>query len=405
MESTDRSSHATERPAAAEEKEDPEFVVEPVNLRSVMDDEAGEVDESTPSWTWEGSDEDAYRLAMAFGSNAAADHDDDTTDGRRSVSARKTIERRLEMLVRKVKNVGGSSNYAGPNLDGASSYLESLLRTLIRPGNSGVWSRLIDESGGMDTPLTLRRGRTSLISFLIAIDAPGRQDAVSQLASSPVPCYLGYLSPSEDYRSSRRRGKEQVVHRTSYFLPAVESGDMTLPPSPMVTEVGLSMCVRNFLHGNVPGGGSLASYAGEGNSGGVEIFRNRGLPQSANLNSREKSLRSIRAPLPNANELAFDLFDLTLRLAADEDSEHESKPFPLRLATPSASESLVIILRAVSDHSDWLSPIAIAPRYRFVLQRIIETLHTKNVLKRPSDNLAEFRNEDFLPKPKPIAFL
>ena len=70
------------------------------------------------------------------------------------------------------------------------------------------------------------------MSFLVAIDTPGWENAVVRLlAPSPVPSYLGYLSPSEDYRTSRRREKEQVVHRSSYFLPAAEEGgDATLPP-------------------------------------------------------------------------------------------------------------------------------------------------------------------------------
>ncbi|KAL3808013.1 hypothetical protein ACHAXA_004966 [Cyclostephanos tholiformis] len=410
---TEGSLSATERTVG---EEDLGLRVEPLDLRSVIDDEGGERDHPTPPWIWEGqgpADEievDAFRLAMAFGSNAAADYDNNATEGGTKASARKTIERRLETLVRKVKNVGLGRHYTGPNINGAPFYLESLLRTLMRPPDPGVWSRLIEESGGADIALTLRRGRTSLVSFLIAIDSPGWKDAVALLASSPVPSYLGYLSPSEDFRSSRRREKEQVVHRTSYFLPAVESGDKTLPPSPMVTEVGLSMCVRNFLHGDVPRGGSQASYAsGEGKSGGVEVFRNFGPLQSACTNSCEKSLRFIRAPLADANELAFDLFDLTLRLAADDDSEHESKPFPLRLATPSASESLAIILRVVLDHSDWLSPVAIAPRYRFVLQRIIISFHCLgeeiNVLKRPSDNSAESHNEDFRLWSKRASFL
>ncbi|KAL3779286.1 hypothetical protein ACHAW5_003294 [Stephanodiscus triporus] len=344
----------------------------------------------------ESEEEDAYRLAMAFGSNAADDDDDDEREG---ASSRKTIERRLEMLVGRV-NAAGGGDEAGPNVDGAPSYLKSLLRTLIRPPESGVW--LIDKSRVKDAPLMLRRGRTALVSFLIAIEAPGWKDAVVRLASSPVPSYLGYLSPSEDYRSSRSRGKEQLVHRSSYFLPAMESGDMSLPPSPIVTEVGLSMCVRNFLHGDAPAGEGATSYQSS-LPGGLEIFRNRG-----SADERENLPRSLRAPLPDANELACDLFDLTLRLAADDDSEHESKPFPLRLAIPSASESLTIILRVVSDHSDWLSPVAIAPRYRFVLQRIIQSsrcLGATNFIERPSDDHPDSPNEGFLLWSKRASFL
>jgi hypothetical protein len=180
-----------------------------------------------------------------------------------------------------------------------------------------------------------------LVSFLFAIDAPGQENAVVRLlAPSPVPSYLGYLSPSEDYRTSRRREKEQVVHRSSYFLPAAEEGgDATLPPLPMVTEVGLSMCVRNFLHGDTPqAGGSPAptSSCRGAQGGGLEIFRNRGPLRASHADdARGNSLCSIITPLPDANDLAYNLFDLALRLAADDDGEHESRPLPLRLATPS----------------------------------------------------------------------
>lgn len=182
-------------------------------------------------------EEDAYCLAMAFGSSVSADDHDDVGRGGRegASSARKTIERRLEMLVSRINAAGGvDGSAAGPNVDGARPYFSSLLRTLIRPRDPDAWSRWsIDESrGGGETHLTtLRRGRAALVSFLVAIDTPGRENAVVRLlAPSPVPSYLGYLSPSEDYRTSRRREKEQVVHRSSYFLPAAEEGgDATLP--------------------------------------------------------------------------------------------------------------------------------------------------------------------------------
>jgi len=337
-------------------------------------------DDDVPS-SGPSSSSSSYRLAMVFGSSSSADdHDDDVRrgGGEGASSTRRTIERRLETLVSRVHAAGGvDDSAAGPNVDGAQPYLASLLRTLIRPRDPGAWSRPIDESrGGGETHLTtLRRGRAALVAFLVAIDAPGQEDAVVRLlAPSPVPSYLGYLSPSEDYRTSRRRGKEQVIHRSSYFLPAVEEGgDTTLPPPPMVTEVGLSMCVRNFLHGDVPpAGGGVAQTSSR--RGAVEIFRNRGPLRSSQADdARGNSLRSILTPLPDTNDLAYDLFDLSLRLAAGDDGEHEGRPLPLRLATPSPSESLTIILRVVSDHSDWLSPIAIAPRYRFVLQHIIRT--------------------------------
>ena len=107
----------------------------------------------------------------------------------------------------------------------------------------------------------------------------------------------------------------------------------------MVTEVGLSMCERNFLHGDAPqAGGSPAptSSCRGAQGGGLEIFRNRGPLRASHAdNTRGNSLRTIITPLPDANDLAYDLFDLALRLAADDDGEHESRPLPLRFATPS----------------------------------------------------------------------
>jgi hypothetical protein len=102
------------------------------------------------------------------------------------------------------------------------------------------------------------------------------------------------------------------------------------------------------------------------------------------------------------------LFDLALRLAAGDDGEHEGRPLPLRLATPSPAESLTIILRVVSDHSDWLSPIAIAPRYRFVLQHIIRTFHcpgATNFLDGPFDDRPDDCIEGFILWSKRASFL
>ena len=75
-------------------------------------------------------EEDAYCLAMAFGSSVSADnHNHFGRVGREGASsARKTIERRLEMLVSRINAAGSvDGSAAGPNVDGARPYLSSLL--------------------------------------------------------------------------------------------------------------------------------------------------------------------------------------------------------------------------------------------------------------------------------------
>jgi hypothetical protein len=66
---------------------------------------------------------------------------------------------------------------------------------------------LLNKSEGRHTPLMLRKGRTALVSYLIKIKSPGWIDV--QLTPSSVPSYLGYLSPSEDYLSSRKWKKKE----------------------------------------------------------------------------------------------------------------------------------------------------------------------------------------------------
>ncbi|KAL7532100.1 hypothetical protein ACHAXR_004433 [Thalassiosira sp. AJA248-18] len=310
--------------------------------------------------------EDAYRMAIVVGS---------ASEGEKWL-VRETIERRLDLLVQKVADAQNHGTKCDSlNIDGAQSFLETLLRTLIRPPDPNTWLRLMNESHGKETPIMLRRGRTLLVSFLVGIKAPAWKEYGSALESSPVPSYLGYLSPNEELQS-RVKGREQdIMNRSSYFLPAVDVGETTIPPSPIVTEVGLGLCVKNFLHKDTPEGNAQTCQSSS-RSSGISLFRNYGPLQyqkSSSSSENDSVLGSIAARLPNGNELTRDLFDLTLRLAADDDSEHEKKPFPLRLVTPSAPESLDIVLRVVSDNLGWLSPHSITPRYRYILQHIIQT--------------------------------
>jgi len=321
---------------------------------------------------------DAYRMAIIFGSSNSGGEQD---------MARETIERRLTILVHKVNETEDkqldTKESASLNVDGALSYLETFLRTLIKPRDSNVWFKLLSKSDGIETPIMLRRGRSSLISFLIGIKSPGWQEADNQLISSPVPSYLGYLSCSENavQPSNKAKGQQAMHHRSSYFLPAVEMGETTLPPSPVVTEVGLSLCIKNFLHKDTPTGCSISQQPSSKTSQGVCIFKNyEPIQTSSSTNVSDDILNSIETtPLSDVNELIRDLFDLILRLATDDDVDHENKPFSLRLTTSSPSESLNIVLNVVSEHLDWLSPHSITSRYRFVLQHIIQSLSGDSV--------------------------
>jgi len=365
-----------------------------VNLQAMMNKES-----HYPVKMEEGAEEesekyselvDAYRMAIIFGSSGSGGEQD---------TARETIERRLTILVHEVntstteeEKLLRRKETTILNVDGALSYLETLLRTLIKPQDSNVWFKLLSKSDGKETPIMLRRGRSSLISFLIGIKSPGWQEADNQLISSPVPSYLGYLSCSEDavQPSNKAKGQQGIHHRSSYFLPAVGIGETTLPPSPAVTEVGLSMCTRNFLHKDTPTGSISSQQPLSKRSSGVCIFKNfEPIQTSSSTNMSDDILNSIETtPLSDVNELTRDLFDLILRLAADDDVDHENKPFPLRLTTSSPSESLNIVLNVLSEHLDWLSPHSITSRYRFVLTHVMQSFPGDNVssdLVEPDD--------------------
>mmetsp|Transcript_38290 Transcript_38290/g.92360 ORF Transcript_38290/g.92360 Transcript_38290/m.92360 type:complete len:1482 (-) Transcript_38290:9-4454(-) len=351
-----------------------------VNLQSTMEKESNKhlpIEADTDEL------ENAYRMAIEFVSARGESEDE---------PGRKIIERRLNRLVQQVNDTTAHDGKCGSlNIGGAQSYLESLLRTLVQPSEPLTWLRLMGDSCGIETPMMLRRGRTLLVSFLVGIKAPGWEEARKGLESSPVSSYLGYLSPRENNQSSSMVvGREHWHHmndRQSCFLPTVEKGNTTLPPSPMVTEVGLSLCVKKFLHNDTPKEYVPPScQPPSSRSSGVSLFRKFGPLQYSNCssNGHENALASVMSPLPDANELTTDLFDLTLRFAADDDSGHKQKPFSLQLVTPSALESLNVILQVVSDHLDWLSPQSISSRYRFILQRIIQTsgedsLDNKNI--------------------------
>jgi hypothetical protein len=84
------------------------------------------------------------------------------------------------------------------------------------------------------------------------------------------------------------------------------------------------------------------------------------------------------------NELTSDLFDLILRLAVNDDNiEQGDMSIPLRLVTPSAVQSVSIVLQAVSDHLGWLLPISISSRYRFIHQNLIQTFKCNKLSSLP----------------------
>jgi hypothetical protein len=359
----------------------PDSNVTSVNLQAVLNEERN-IQSATSDETDEL--EETYRMSMAVGSS------------RRGDNIRESIERRLEILVQTLYDdkYRAANTCTGVNIDGAGAYLESLLRTLIQPSDPKVWMRLLEESNGKETPIMLRRGRTLLVSFLVGIQAPGWKDASHRLEPSPVPSYLGYLSARDDFEASRASENTQqhiMMNRSSYFLPAVERGQITIPPSPIVTEVGLSLCMKNFLQKDTPErlAGSSPYKPLCSSSTGANRFRKYG-PLQFSESSRDQALVSIQSPLPNVNELTSDLLDLILRLAANDDREQGDMSIPLQLLVPSTSQSLTILLQAVTDHLDWLSLISISSRYRYILQHIIHT-HQRN----EAGSLHDIRTDDW----------
>ncbi|KAL7454548.1 hypothetical protein ACHAWC_006184 [Mediolabrus comicus] len=295
--------------------------------------------------------EDAYQMSIAFSSL-------DTN----KEEVRATIERRLSILIHVLSKNNNRNNNKKVQLDGSESYLESLLNTLTDPSDPTVWERLLKESEGKESPMMLRRGRAVLISFLVVLKSPGWKECINQLRLSPVPSHLGYLS--HDGEGGHLSSSKEVL-RSSFLLPFLEK-DAVLPPAPIVTEVGLSVCIRNTLEGN-----DMSASKSPIKAPGVGLFRNFA-PYPAS-NRDDDIMDSITSPLPNTMELTRDLFDLILRLAADDDSQHQKKAFPLRLVTPSASESLDIVLQVASDFSDWLCPHSVADRYRFILEQVCQS--------------------------------
>jgi len=314
--------------------------------------------------------EDAYRMAIAFSSFDANEE------------VRGTIERRLSILVHVLLNNNNNNNQNKFQLDGAESYLECLLDTLTQPSDPSVWERLLNDSGGKDTPMMLRRGRAVLVSFLVGLKSPGWKDSINQLRISPVPSHLGFLSHEEDISSP-----SEVMRRSLFLLPLLNKGAVTLPPAPMVTEVGLSVCIRNLLEGH-----DLAANKSPMNTSGVALFRCFAPYPASNCN--DDLMNSITSPLPNTIELTRDLFDLILRLAADDDTQHQNQSFPLRLITPSPAESLDIVLQVTFDFSDWLCPHSVSDRYRFILEQMCQSFQSFDLDENRKGELAAAQHDD-----------
>jgi hypothetical protein len=131
-----------------------------------------------------------------------------------------------------------------------------------------------------------------------------------------------------------------MLARSSFLLP--DKDVQALLPPLVVTDIGLGSCVANFV-----GQGPAAS------SEGIEfVFSRKGQNYQRQT---DVNVESIEIALPDVCELTRDLFDLTLRFAAtNDDNEHANKPFPLRLATMSSSESIMVALSTVSDNCQWL---------------------------------------------------
>ena len=114
--------------------------------------------------------------------------------------------------------------------------------------------------GGRITPLMLRMGWTSLVSLLVGMKSPGWKD----VRQAPLRQCRPTWAISHQARTTVEE-KSSLFFRSSYFLPSAESEETTSPPSPMVTEVGLSLCVRKFLHSNTPTGVNSASSSSSSN--------------------------------------------------------------------------------------------------------------------------------------------
>ena len=303
--------------------------------------------------------EDAYRVAIVFSSP-------DT-----NAEVRETIERRLSILVQTLRN----SNQNNVALSGAQAYLKTLLNTLVQPSDISVWKKLMDDSGGKETPMMLRRGRAVLVSYLAMLKSPGWKEIINQLSVSPIPAQLGFLSHDDEASSSAAKC------RSLFLLPPLSEDTVALPPAPFVTEVGLSVCIRNALEGN-----DLSMSRSPINTSGVSLFRSFAPYPESNCN--DDMLNSHSLSLPNMMELTRDLFDLILRLAADDDTHHKNKSFPLRLVTPLPSECLDIVLQVASDFSDWLCPHSVSDRYRFILEQVcrsFQSIDLGNVMKGKAD--------------------
>ena len=338
--SSKSSSPSEEKPSSFQRKNDLQQVFKSETSNDAMINE-GETSEL----------EDAYRMAIAFSSL-------DVNEEVRGI-----IERRLSTLVHVLLVNSKNNNQNKFQLDGTESYLESLLNTLVLPSDPSVWEMFLNDSGGKETPMMLRRGRAVLVSFLAGLKSPRWKDSINQLRVSPVPSHLGFLSHEEDAMSS-----PEVMLRSLFLLPSFDKDAVALPPAPIVTEVGLSVCIRNALEGN-----DVAANTSPINTCGVSLFRSFAPYPSSNCN--DDVINSITSPLPNTMELTRDLFDLILRLAAD-DTQHQNQSFPLRLITPSPAESLDIVLRVASDFSDWLCPHSVSDRYRFIIEQICQSFQS-----------------------------
>lgn len=278
--------------------------------------------------------QDAYRMALVFSDNSGEECD--------------KVKRRLDLLAQRLNRP--KSNARGAFEAGADSYLRLLLRELLQPSDPNVWAGLMEQSQSKETPTLLRRGRSLLVSFLVAIKVPGWDDEHG-LDPSPLADYLGFLSAGVGTSKGNDQQHAMLV-RSSFLLPAVGDDETSVPPPPIVTEIGLGSCISNYVEK-------------EGNQAASGLDFVFGIKaDNSQLTQYEES---IALPLPNASELTRDLFDLTLRLAANDDKEHDKKPYPLRLATPSASESLKVVLDAVSDYCQWLDPRCISNRYRLIM--------------------------------------